>query len=329
MLEARELIQRGELDKARELLNQAVTQEPDNVGLLIFRADFLEHQQYREAIKDCDAIVKLASRTAVAYYYRALAKVNLKESQTEIEADLRKAVDCDPHYSNALVWLSDLVTSRDPNEALKLLYQSVPEGLWFNDAPYVYLRVASLQGTLGRYKASAEAARLAIALKSDVLGFYQPLADAERGLGKSEKDARIEVANFCRTQAEARSALGQKWNAVNTYWTGFQFLAGASPGTDAADVVPNMVPIVSAISGILESIGSKEQAIVFWNMALKTDLFKAYAQALQEENLKSLSLRERVIVFWKTVIKTDHFKAYNQIFTNEINRLSAPGVPSQ
>jgi tetratricopeptide (TPR) repeat protein len=328
VLKAQELNQQGNQDslpKIRELLDKAVDQEPENIGLLIDRADFfLGHKQYHEAIKDCDAIVTKSPRAAVAYLYRAIANINLSESGADIEADLRKAIKCDPHYSDALIWLSARMESPDPNEALKLLYQSVTEGIrWFANIPYVYSRIAALQSNLGRYKEAAEATRIAIAMKSDVLDYYEQLAVAERGLGKSLKNAAREVARFCQTQAEARSALGQKWNAFNTYWTGFQFLAAAkSQGSDAVDVQPEIVSMVSGVSKVLESIGSKEQAIVFWNSA--TNSFKANDEALKEEVfLGTIASKEQAIVFWNSVIKSGQFKAYDQVFKDEINRLSA------
>ncbi len=323
VLEAQELSEQGDLGKAIELLDQGVAREPDNIELLIFRAvSFLNAGRYVEAKKDCDTIIARAPRTAVAYFYRAIAEEDLRENTANIEADLRMAIECNPHAYRTLVWLSDLVESRDPHESLRLLTQSVTEGIWFTDIPYIYWRLAYLQNSLRQYKEADEAARIAIVMKSDVLEFYEPLYNAERGLGKSPKDAVADAAGFCRTQAEARSALGQKWNAFNTYWTGFQFLARASQGSEAADVQQEIVSMVSGVSTILESIGSKEQAIAFWSTAANS--IKAYDKTLTEDIfVEGVGSKEQAILFWKAVIKSERFKAYNQVFQDEMNRLSA------
>jgi tetratricopeptide (TPR) repeat protein len=324
VLEAQELTGKGNLVKARELMDLAVAQEPENIGLLISRAQyFLDNKLYREAVRDCDAIVARSPRTAIAYFLRARAKLSLNEDETDIEADFRKSMECDPHLSLPLLWLSARLESRDPKEALKLLYQGVKEGIWLTDTPYVYWRIAILQNVLGKYQEAAEAARLAISLKSDALDYYEPLDSAERGLGKSARDATREVVTFCQTQAEARSALGQKWNAFNTYWSGLQFLAGKSPGSDVEEVRPEIASMVSGISRILQSIGSKEQGIVFWTTAVTSDWFKAYDQASKDEILKSIGLKQQATIFWKAVIKSNRFKAYNQVFQDEIVRISA------
>ena len=322
-LEAQELAAGGNLTKARERLDQAVAQQPENIELLISRAwFFVNHDQYREAIKDCDAIATHAPRTAVAYLIRAIAKQNLSQTDPDIEKDLRKAIECDPHFELALVRLSDRLGNRDPKEALELLDDSLKEGLGFNDAPYVYWRVAYLQNNLRRYREAAEAARLAIAMKSNVLNFYEPLYNAEQGLGNSLKDVTGEVATFCREQAEARSVLGQKWNAFSTYWTGIAFLAGKSKGSNAVDVRPEIISLVSGVSDVLESIESKQQAIIFWNAA--TEWFKAFDQTFTEEAfLESIDSKQQAIIFWNTLVKSNHLKGYNQIFIDEMNRLSA------
>src|SRR5208337_4293930 len=154
--------------------------------------------------------------------------------------------------------------------------------------------------------------------KSDVLNFYEPLYNAEQGLGKSLKDVTREVATFCREQAEARSVLGQKWNAFSTYWTGCAFLASKSKGSDAVDVRPEIVLMVSGVSDVLESIGSKEQAITFWNAA--TEWFKAFDDTLTEEVfLEGIGSKQQAITFWNSVIKSNHLKAYNQVFIDEMN----------
>ena len=85
---------------------------------------------------------------------------------------------------------------------------------------------------------------------------------------------------------------------------------------------PEIVSMVSGISNVLESIGSEEQAIAFWNAA--TTWFKAYDDTFTEEVfLGSIGSKEQAIIFWKSVIKSDRLKAYNQVFNDEIDRLSA------
>ena len=224
-LEAKEMIQKGSVAEARVLLDQAVTLAPDDFGLLLFRAKFfLQNREYKEAVKDCDAVIARAPRTANAYLIRGLAKENLPTPDKEIEADLRKATECDPHNSDALWALSYYFEQRgNTKQALELQQRSVREGVDFGFEPTAYWRISYLLNGLGRYE---EAARHAIAMKSDESAYYESLYKAELGLRKSPQDSASAVAAFCKTLAEARSALGQNWNAFSTYFTGLNFLDG-------------------------------------------------------------------------------------------------------
>jgi hypothetical protein len=57
---------------------------------------------------------------------------------------------------------------------------------------------------LGRYEEVTEAARHAIAMKSDESAYYESLYKAELGLRRSPQDSASAVAAFCKTLAEAR-----------------------------------------------------------------------------------------------------------------------------
>ncbi len=328
VLEAQEQSEQGNLDQAIELLNQGIAKEPDNIELLISRAGILlSARRYADMKKECDAIIAKAPGTAVAYFYRAVAEEALRGSAVNVEADLRKAIECDPHAYRPLVWLSDFVAPKHPEDALKLLNQSITEGIWFSDPPYIYWRLASLRNSLRQYKEAADAARTAIAMKSDLLVFYEPLYNAERGLGKSIKDAVADTSAFCQIQAEARVALGQKWNAFNTYWTGFQFLVGKSRGAQAADEQLAIAWMLSGASKVLESIASKGEAIAFWNAT--NDWIKTLDKSLTEDVfVQSVESNEQATLYWKAMIKSGLFKEYNQAFQDEMNRLTAAHQPA-
>jgi tetratricopeptide (TPR) repeat protein len=323
-LEAKELIQKGNAAEARVLLDQAVVLAPDDFGLLLFRAFFfLQNKGYKEAVKDCDAVIARAPRTANAYSCRGVAKANLSAPEQEVEADLRKAIECDPHNSDAFLCLSYYLDRRDPEQALKLQQRSVEEGMDFGLEPIAYWRISYLKNGLHQYKEAAEAARLAIAMKSDASNYYESLYQAELGLGKSPQVSASAVSDFCKTLAESRSALGQKWNAFSTCFAALNFLAGLTNASNGGAPQPEFPSLLSGVSNVLGGIGAGEEAIAFWDSA--SDWFKVNDNALTKEAfIQSAASKNLAINFWKSVIQSGKFKKeYAQFFQGEIDWLEA------
>jgi hypothetical protein len=272
------------LETAHQRITEAIRLEPENIEFLMQRVwinnqrgDFLKVRQ------DCDEIIRLAPRPAFAYYWRAIANLNLGITGKAFMDDLRQAVAYDPSASEAYWFLSGGLLADQPDEAEDLLEQGFRTNVNFWELGGLYKRKAEIQVKKGNFQAALDAIETAIQMSQSDLSLYEDRARIEQNLQRSDVEiARHRSEGYSRA-AEAKQKLGQASDALDAYRQSLRILVDLKAGSAEADVKRDVVALVSKISKLLADLGSKEKAIAFWRLALETGYLKGFEEIVNSE----------------------------------------------
>lgn len=202
----------GKYAEAEELVNKAITLEPNNVRLYFDRVNILygkasetgkaggdkgkeeERRLYRQVISDCDRVLRL-QEAPDAYYLRGMAKDFLGNHRDAIR-DLKLAVELAPAYPEAIENLGNLMVKTSPEHPERAAE-------WFRKYDRIFPgtnsdllgKLATLQIEMKQFADAYDTIQQAITLEPANYSYYNTRAEAEKGLGYSEtqiqRDRRI------------------------------------------------------------------------------------------------------------------------------------------
>jgi tetratricopeptide (TPR) repeat protein len=295
-LEADELFARGKLKDALERINRAIDIASDDVTLYLSRAGiYFARKQYRECIADCDRILSMAPKTALAYFDRARANQRLKATPEIIAKDFREALRYDPGDGYSMEYLADALYDRAKkegfqtspgqlDEALQLLERSTStENLSFYKLPYIYYKIARVHCARGNFEEAIKSLDAAIRIKDDAPGFYELWRVAKKGLGKNEAQVSCSLAGVHRQSAEMKLRSGHNAKALDFCWQGLEALTADEKQVNEAEVKQEMAKTMLEISQIIESAGSRAKAMEFWQSIAKLESAKLLQDGAKAE----------------------------------------------
>jgi tetratricopeptide (TPR) repeat protein len=295
-LEADELFARGKLKDALERINRAIDIASDDVTLYLSRAGiYFARKQYRECIADCDRILSMAPKTALAYFDRARANQRLKATPEIIAKDFREALRYDPGDGYSMEYLADALYDRAEkegfqtspgqlDEALQLLERSTSaENLAFYKLPYIYYKIARVHCARGNFEEAIKSLDAAIRIKDDAPGFYELWREAKKGLGKNEAQVSCSLAGVHNRTAETKLRSGRNAKALDFCWRGLEALTADEKQIHDAEVKKATAATMLEISQIIEDAGSRAKAMEFWQSIAKLESTKLLQDGAKAE----------------------------------------------
>lgn len=259
-------------------ITRTVEADAGNVDYLIQRAQFLYNSNdFVGARNDCDVIVKLAPRTAIAYVYRALANIggDLGAPTEAILKDIREAKEFDPaavpnlHDTN-FVKLSETLAQINPDEALDLLERTAKHNY---PSPKLYVQMAKLLNEKRRNREALEKIKVALAIRSDETELYDERKKAEEALcaKKESKDAACpNQAEILRRQATAYKEVGdallsqgKTGAALDTYAKSLRILNDLAEQKNLPDIQCDINVTLSTVARIIEEQGTRAKAMEY------------------------------------------------------------------
>lgn len=251
----------GDRVGAMELLNQAITLEPQNIEFLLKRSDFSfqmrsSSQKKEENTKvlmqskqDADAVLKIVP-SSTAYYYRARTNNWLNASNDVVEPDLRKALELNPTMVGAMTYLGSIIADKKPEEALQLYEQSTRlsyQGAW------LYQSMATLQLKLGRYPEALKSIQTAIELKADDLQYYELRASIESKLNRKEGDVERHLAEGYNAAGDRLLRQADVNGALAAYEKAKEVTSALVKSATSSDVACDLSVINEKISSIFDA----------------------------------------------------------------------------
>ncbi|HJR06102.1 MAG TPA: AAA family ATPase [Pyrinomonadaceae bacterium] len=287
--------------EAEGALSTAINLDKQNPDFWIERMKFRYLQgNYVGAKEDAEEIIKIAPDTALAYLYRALAKVQLNPSDETIVSDTRKAKELNPTtvpavtedviYGKALV---EKIAATNSDEAIDFLMRSAK---YNKPAAYPHYLMAKLLNDKGDFSQALERIETAIALNNGQLEFYDEKLRAEegvrRGTSGAEKAKEVSIEGQ-RTKAREFSdagkellRIGKTGEALFAFGESLRMLNELVRQKNSEDVSCDVATNVEKIFQLVSRQGTKDDAIAY----LKTHFSEltTIASLIQSE-LKQLS----------------------------------------
>jgi tetratricopeptide (TPR) repeat protein len=228
----------GNFDKSRQTVQEALSFDPDNVGLRILSAKLaIEQGQLELADAELKRTRALAPHYAEADYLSGT--VYQRWQKPEIACQYyTDACDKNPGELAYLLARAEMLVSMDRSpEALSLLQEKV---IYFEHSPVIRDAVGQLLVQQGRYREAVDMLRQASILAStdltikEHLSFalyynkqYREAADAITKLVKSEQYS--ERADLYAALGESRMQLGQYREARSAFETATEMNPGSAP----------------------------------------------------------------------------------------------------
>jgi tetratricopeptide (TPR) repeat protein len=305
-LDAWEHEQRNEMDAATHCLDQVIEMEPDNGSFLLLRAwfalrrgdacvnqrDWAGAEKFYKASKaDCDALLKVDRRSAGAYRCRAFARKGLNAvasedlnvPKAEIEADFRKALEHQASDGETMIRLSDLIRGDRPDEALRLLEQSLRASIDSTFLPWIHSRMAEIYEAKGQLQDALQSIETAIANKSDAGSLYETRAKIERKLSKPDSEINQHLAAGYRLVGDTEAKQAKHSDAFKAYWRSLEATAGGNAPVTASQEQEELAMLVVRISAAIERLGSKEKVTEFWRLVIESNRFPALKESITAE----------------------------------------------
>ncbi len=270
-VQAMELLDRKDNEGALKPIKEAIALDPGSVSLLLEREQIdLAREDFAAVKQDSDAILQKAPRTPVAHECRALAMIQLGEPVAEAEKEFRLAVEYDKTDFDSMIGISDLVATRDPDEALRWLERSRHIIMDRVSLAWVHERIAKIQLDKKQFPEASESIKTAILIKRDEPTFYDLRAEIERGI--SDKASKTVVAHhLCEGYIQAGDTclrLGRKAEALSLYWGNIERLAPLRKSKNKGELDRDIAGAVSKISSVIESTASRAKVSEFWKTAI-------------------------------------------------------------
>jgi tetratricopeptide (TPR) repeat protein len=218
--EANELASIGRYEDALDLLDPEIEKDPNNIELLLSRARYRrsagywagywgrpesKKNYYESARADFSKLLKL-TETAPSYkpivylWWSFLGPELGGMNEADKQHYFQEAIHLGPANAGALAELSDAAAANDPPKAIEYMKRSVMH----DPTADSYYKLATLQNKVGNYREALGAIKLAIALQSDNANFYEERKRAEIGLGISETDREMHLAEGYLEIGDAR-----------------------------------------------------------------------------------------------------------------------------
>ncbi|HKP35674.1 MAG TPA: hypothetical protein VJT71_02360 [Pyrinomonadaceae bacterium] len=207
--EASELASIGRYEDALALLDPEIERDPNNIELLLARARYRQSagywagywgrpesqkRHYESAREDFATILKLAennpSYKPVAYLWLGFLGPTLGANESDTKRYFEEAMKLGPANAGALTGLSDAIAETEPEKAIELLKR----GVMLDPSALNYYKLAALQNKQGKHRDALASIKLAIALQRDNAGFYEERKRIETGLGISELERELHLA---------------------------------------------------------------------------------------------------------------------------------------
>jgi tetratricopeptide (TPR) repeat protein len=298
--------QRNEMDAAQHCLDQVIEMEPDNGSFLLFRAWFAikrgeacvnqrdwagAEKFYKASETDCDALLKMDRRSASAYKCRAAARQGLNTvasegpnvPKAEIEADFRKALEHQASDGETMIYLSDLIKEDRPDEALRLLEQSLRANTNYASLPWIHSRMAAIYQAKGQLQDALQSIETAIANKGDEGFLYESRAKIERKLSKPDSEINQHLAAGYRLVGDTEAKQAKHSDAFKAYWRSLEAMAELKAPMTAPQEQQELAVLVVRISAAIERVSSKEKATEFWRLVIESNRFPALKQSVTAE----------------------------------------------
>lgn len=253
MLETLEALTSGQPGVYERALAAAAT-EPKDVDILLQTLQIRYFSNdFPGTSRDADAVVRLAPRTALAYVYRALAKVNLGGSPEEIRRDLKTARELDPtavplaeDLTKGVYKISKLL---DVDDAVDLIQRTAR---YNNPSALPYYEVAKLLNEKQRYPEALENISRAIAIKVDELSFYDERARAEAGMGRDRAAVMRNQALGYLAAGDTMLRLGKEGNALYAFGESLRLLNNSVTKKNIEELRCEAATALSKVSRIIE-----------------------------------------------------------------------------
>lgn len=291
----------GNQPQAEGALSTAINLDKQNPNFWVERMKFRYNQgNYAGAKEDAEEVIKIAPGTAIAYLYRALAKVQLDPSDGTIVADALKAKELNPAavmavtedamYGKSLV---EKIAATNPDEAIDFLVRSIK---YNKPSAYPHYLMAKLLNDKGDFGQSLKKIETAIALNNGQLEFYDEKLRAAEGAPPGARDAeKAKVVSIAGQRTKAREfsdagkellRTGKTGEALFAFGESLRMLNELVRQKNTEDVRCEVAANVEKIFQLVSKQGSKDEAVAY----LKTHFSEltTIASLIQSE-LKQLS----------------------------------------
>jgi tetratricopeptide (TPR) repeat protein len=218
--EANELASIGRYEDALSLLDPELERDPNNIDLLLARARYRrsagywagywkrpqdQKDYYKLAREDFAKLLKLteaapAYKPIVYLWWSFLGPELGGMTDADKKHYFQEAMDLGPSNSGALTELSDAMAETEPAKAIEYMKRSV----MLDPTADSYYKLARLHSKVGNHHEALEAINLAIALQRDNPEFYEQRKQIEIGLGVSEIQRDMHLAEGYLEIGDAR-----------------------------------------------------------------------------------------------------------------------------
>jgi energy-coupling factor transporter ATP-binding protein EcfA2 len=204
-------------------------------------ADEKRHEQLaRDAFlrleDDSKQILQRDPKASVAYFYLALSHYGMLDrdhaSETSMETivrDLRRALELEPAYTDALQLLDDLAPDSKSNKDVAYLERNQDVlAAYYRSSPYnkkAFVHQARLANKQKHYAEALQSIDAAIAIEPEDLSLYDIRAEAERGLGIDESQVQRDLAEVHRQAGDFLKRRGDVSGADDAYQKSWAILA--------------------------------------------------------------------------------------------------------
>jgi tetratricopeptide (TPR) repeat protein len=275
--------------------NKSGARNPD---FIVERMKFRYYQgNFAGAKEDAEEIIKIAPRTALAYLFRALAKVQLNSTDETIIADARKAkelnpgavmaVSEEPLYGKTLV---EKIAATNLDEAMDFLVRSTK---YHKPSAYPHYLMAKLLNDRGDFRQALKKIETAIAMNNGQLDFYDEKLRAEEGIRRGTSVAKEVSIEGQRTKAREFSDAGRELlrtgktgEALFAFGESLRMLNELIRQKNNEDVHCEVAANLEKIFKLLSQQGTKDEAVAY----VKTQISELTAIAsIMQSELKQLS----------------------------------------
>lgn len=182
----------GSYEDADNFLTEAIAREPENLYVLLKRAEVRNRlNRFSESKDDALEVLKLAHGKPVPQASLLIALASDEDRRVNLLQDLIKEY---PNQVEALSWLSLNLEKKNPDEAIRLLERAAK--LQPLDADF-QLRKADLQINNKRYREALDSIKAVIAIDRDEAKHYVKRMDIEKKLASNAQEiARIEAIGY-------------------------------------------------------------------------------------------------------------------------------------
>jgi hypothetical protein len=279
-------------EEAQGILSQAIEKQPDNIDLLLLRAemhwkiastafqklstvknDSKEAQQlkanrtqaFKDLLQDSETIIKLDPNTADAYFWRGVAHFLLRKPEEPFEQvlnDCRTALKLSVTHKDALDVLIYLLGSDERTRREALRYAEDYDRLYPGPFDFGFAREAKLHNQLKEYSAALGAIEHAIAIDGADLNNYDLRAESERGLGLDANQVSRRLGEGYLHAADILKQRGKIEEANTAYEKAWKILGATQASSSQAEMRCNSGATVCEKIEVVHSSGAPVVSVI-------------------------------------------------------------------